>query len=187
MEREQILIKESVQGNEQSFAELINTYKNYVFAIILNFIKDYDEVENVAQEVFLQIYISLPQYEQDNLKGWIGRIASNKSIDWLRRKRSKFKEETLENSEEIIDKLGANQKDNPELLLIEKENKENLKRALDSIPDIYRITIEKFYFQGKSYEEIAAEENITVKAVASRLYRGKNILKEKWRERNETL
>lgn len=187
MERELLLIKESIEGNEESFAEIVNTYKNYVFAIILNFIKDYNEVENVAQEVFLQIYISLPQYNNDNFKGWISRIASNKSIDWLRRKRSKFKEETLENSEDIIDKLGANQKENPELLLIEKENKESLKEALYSLPDIYRITIEKFYFEGKSYEEIALEENITVKAVASRLYRGKNILKEKWRERNETL
>lgn len=187
MERELLLIKESIEGNEDSFSELVNTYKNYVFAIILNFIKDYDEAENVAQEVFLQIYISLPQYDNNNFKAWVSRITSNKSIDWIRRKKSKFKEETLENSEDIIDIAGADQKDNPEMLLVEKENKENLRDALNNIPIIYKSTLEKFYFQGKSYEEIATEEEVSVKTVASRIYRGKNILKEKWRERNETL
>ena len=105
MDRELILIKKAKEGDQAAFEEIVELYKNYVFAIILNFIKDYNEVENVAQEVFLQIFISLPKYKSDNFKGWIGRISSNKSIDWIRRKKSKFKEETMENSEEIIENL----------------------------------------------------------------------------------
>ena len=67
--------------------------------------------------------------------------------------------------------------------LINKENREYLIQILNSMPIIYRESIEKFYFQDKSYEEIAKDENVTVKTIASRLYRGKNILKEKWSER----
>lgn len=185
MDKELLLIKESIEGNEDSFSEIVNIYKNYVFAIILSFIKDYDEVENVAQEVFLQIYVSLPSYDNNNFKAWISRITSNKSIDWIRKKKSKFKEELLEDSQTIIDIVGVDQKDNPEILLVEKENKETLFRTLNGLPDIYREVIEDFYFKEKSYEQIAKDKDVTVKTIASRLYRGKNMLKEKWREENE--
>lgn len=182
MDNESVLIKRSMEGNEEAFKELINIYKNYVFAIVLNFIKDYGEAENVSQEVFLQIYLSLPNFKDDNFKAWISRIASNKSIDWIRSKRSKFREETLESTEEIIDNIKMTNENTPEYLLLEKESRENLLLKLNSIPEIYRITLEKFYFEDKSYEEIALEEDVTVKTIASRLYRGKNMLKEKWRE-----
>src|SRR5699024_3702971 len=182
MTHESSLIKKSIEGDEDSFKELIDIYKNYVFAIILNFIKDYEEVENVAQEVFLQIYLSLPKYKDDNFKAWIGRIASNKSIDWLRSKRSKFKEKTLEDGEELIGIIKTDHKDNPEDILVKNENSQLLLSYLNSIPDIYKRTLEKFYFQDKSYEEIAKEEDLSLKTIASRLYRGKLILKEKWRK-----
>lgn len=182
MENENLLIKKAALGDEDSFSILINNYKNYVFAIILNFIKDYDEAENVAQEVFFQIYISLPKFDQNNFKAWIGRITTNKSIDWLRKKRAKHNDEILEEHDNNID-LNAN----PELILLEKYKHEKLKQALKSIPDIYRVVLEKFYFREKSYETIAEEEDVTIKAVASRLYRAKMLLREKWRSEDESL
>jgi RNA polymerase sigma factor (sigma-70 family) len=187
LSNESVLIKKAIEGDQDSFAKIVDLYKNYVFAIILNFIKDYNEVENVAQEVFLQIYLSLPKYQEDNFKGWIGRIASNKSIDWIRKKKSKFREEVLENSEELINNPRLSHVDTPEEILIQKEKKESITKLCKSVPPIYEEVIVKFYLQGKSYEEIAAEEEVSVKTIASRLYRGRNMLKEKWREENETL
>jgi len=186
MERESLLIKESIEGSEKAFANIVNNYKNYIFAIILNFIKDYGEAENVAQEVFLQIYTSLPTYDNDNFKAWISKIAANKSIDWIRRKKTKFREEAVENTMELIDST-ASDKNNPEISIVDKERKEVLTRALNNMPEIYRVVIEKFYFQEKSYEMIAKEEDVPIKTIASRLYRAKILLKEKWREENETL
>lgn len=185
MDTENTLIEKATAGDEESFSKLIEHYKNYVFAIILNFIKDQNEVENVAQEVFLQIYVSLPKYDQNNFKGWIGRITTNKSIDYLRKKKTKFKEETLE--DELIEIIEIDQRNNPEFLLVEKEKQKEIMKVLNSIPEIYRITIEKFYFQEKSYEIIAKEEDVTTKTIASRLYRAKILLKEKWRDENEAL
>lgn len=180
------LIGRAIKGDQDSFAQIVDLYKNYVFAIILNFIKDYNEVENVAQEVFLQIYLSLPTYKSNNFKGWIGRIASNKSIDWLRKRRSKFKEEVL-GEEDLVNHINLTSTDTPETLLIKKEREMEINNLCKSIPSIYEETIRKFYMEGKSYEEIAREEGVTVKTIASRLYRGKNMLKEKWRDHNETL
>ena len=163
---EELLIKRAVAGDEDSFNQIIEIYKNYVFAIILNFIKDYGEVENVAQEVFLQIYISLPNYDADNFKGWISRITSNKSIDWIRKKKSKFKEETLEIMDVLVDHLEIDSVDTPEQLLIRKEDSEELVNVLNSIPDIYREVLERFYFKEMTYEEIAKEEDVALKTIA---------------------
>ena len=185
MERESLLIKESIKGDEKAFAGIVNNYKNYVFAIILNFIKDYGEAENVAQEVFFQIYTSLPNYNNENFKAWIGKIAANKSIDWIRKKKAKYREEAVENTVDLID--GTMMDNNPETLIVQKEREEALSNVLNDMPEIYRVVIEKFYFHDKSYEIIAEEENVPVKTIASRLYRAKIILKEKWREENETL
>jgi RNA polymerase sigma factor (sigma-70 family) len=185
MNNEEIFIKEAASGNEEAYAELINTYKSYVFAIILNFIKDYNEAENIAQEVFLQIYVSLNKFEYDNFKSWIGKIAANKSIDWLRKKKSKYKEELVD--DEVLENSEANISNNPESLIVEKERRENLINMLNTLPDAYRDTLEKFYFQEKTYELIAEEDNVSVKTVASRLYRAKLLLKEKWRDENEAL
>ena len=91
------LIKKILSGDDNAFSQVVDEYKNYVFAIILNFIKDYDEVENVAQEVFLQVYISLPDFKIENFKGWIGRIAVNKSIDWKRKNAKIYTEERIGN------------------------------------------------------------------------------------------
>ena len=136
MENESLLIEKAALGDEESFSILINNYKNYVFAIILNFIKNYDEAENVAQDVFFQIFVSLPKYDQNNFKAWLGRITTNKSIDCLRKKKAKFNEEALGEDNNSVDAAA-----NPEIILLEKYNREKLKKALDGIPDIYRVTL----------------------------------------------
>lgn len=186
MDYESKLIQRSVKGDEESFKELIDIYKGYVFAIILNFIKDYEEVENIAQEVFLQVYLSLDKYREDNFKAWIGRIASNKSIDYLRSRRNRYKEEILEDEEKIRNRMVEDYGDSPEDLFLNKEARKRLLSNLNKLPKIYKRTLERFYFQDKSYKEIAREEKVSEKTIASRLYRGKIILKEKWREGNET-
>lgn len=181
------LIKQVLSGDNNAFEKIVEQYKGYIFAIILKFTKDQKEAENIAQEVFLQIYISLPEYKFDNFKGWIGRIAVNKSIDWKRRKQAKFKEQVMKNSIEVIDRQESNYQKTPEEMLIEKEKLKKVHKLCESIPQIYKNAIIKFYFEEKSYEEIAKDENTTVKTIASRLYRGRIMLREKWREEDGTL
>lgn len=115
MDQDIQLIKRVLAGEKAAFEKIVEKYKGYVFAIIFNFIKDYDEAENIAQEVFLQIYISLPEFKFDNFKGWISRVTANKAIDWKRKKKSKFREETMEYMEAIADKESIREFKTPQL------------------------------------------------------------------------
>lgn len=179
---EKLLIEKASKGEKESFEKIINIYKNYVFAIILNFIKDSEEVQNISQEVFLQVYISLPKFKEDNFKAWISRITTNKAIDYLRKKRVRVKESQIDELENIDIKFLLVDRNGPESIFIDKENREEIKKKIDALPEIYRATIIKFYLEEKSYEEIALEDNVAIKTVESRLYRARLILKENWRD-----
>lgn len=187
MSEESVLIEKAARGDKESFERIINTYKNYVFAIILNFIKDNEEAQNISQEVFLQVYVSLPNFKEDNFKAWISRITTNKSIDYLRRKRSRVKEVEIEKLEGLDLSYERKQDDQPELLLINKENKEEIKREIENLPEIYRESINKFYFEEKSYEQIALDQGVSKKTIESRLYRARLLLKKNWRDRDDSL
>lgn len=181
------MIKKAASGHNESFESLVKAYKGYVFAIILTFIRENEEAENVSQEVFLQIYISLPKFQEDNFKAWISRIATNKSIDYLRKKRSRIQESKLEDIQEIVIKEDVRQVTNPESLLIDKEKSEEIRREIEKLPQIYAHTIRKFYLEEKSYEEIALEDKVPIKTVESRIYRGRLLLKKKWRDKDGSL
>jgi len=174
------LVQRCLDGDREAFSLLIEEYKGYVFAIILRFIQDQEMVRDIAQEVFLQVYQSLNSYQPQNFKGWIGKITVNKTIDYKRKCKTfelKLEEASLYQEHE---KIGE-----PERLWLEKEKENQVQEVLQQLPLLYREMIYKHYYQGKSYQEIASEEGISKKTVESRLYRARNIFRQKWRDLNK--
>ncbi len=179
------LIQAAQNGNSEAFRQLVEIYKAYVFAICFNILRDKDEAENMAQEAFIEVYRSLKSYEFRGFKTWMGRIAANKCIDYKRKMKKKLIHEVNIEDENLY--IIADDKPIIEKI-IENEDKERLRNILYTLPEVYISTIKKYYMQGKTYEEIAREENVSIKTVESRLYRGRKILREKWEEEeNETL
>lgn len=179
MNPEDILIKRAAIGDKAAYEQLVNKYKGYVFAIILNFIEDRFYAENVAQEVFLQVYISLPQYRFEGFKTWLGRIATRKAIDWGRVHGKYRTRERFAADEELSERNG--EYDSPEDKLIRHEEAARIRKLCDQLPENYQRIVEKYYFMGKSYRQIAEEENIAVKTVETRLYRARRKLREQWK------
>lgn len=166
-----------VAGDAEAFEKIIDHYKAYVFAIVLRFLQDPDDVQDVVQEVFLQLYRSLPGYQPDNLKGWIGKITANKAIDWKRRQ-SRF----LWDSEKSLSTISEDADAGPERVILKKERDEYIKALCTALPQHYSRIVIKYHFEDKSYQQIAREEGISLKTVESRLYRARKILKERWKE-----
>ena len=171
-----------MDGDEHAFMDFVNQYSPYLFAVVYPIIGEQHSTEDVLQESFLQIYRSFPQYKHKGLKTWIARIATNKAIDW---KRKNAKEKAVPLNEEInLQRTSLTEpgKEQPETAQLQLEEKEQLIEICRSLPLIYQETIEKFYFQDKSYAEIAHEQGVSVKTVESRLYRAKQLLKKRWEE-----
>lgn len=163
----------------QAFEELINQYKAYVFAIILRIINDPDDAQDIAQEVFLQLYRSLPEYQPDHLKSWIGRITTNKAIDW---KRKRARQLALVDSDIERQTIPGVMDMSPEQMLLQQERESHMKDLCRSLPPRYSQVIIKYHFENKSYQQIAREEGISLKTVESRLYRARRLLRERWKE-----
>ncbi|HHY30231.1 MAG TPA: sigma-70 family RNA polymerase sigma factor [Syntrophaceticus sp.] len=183
------LVQRCLDGEQDAFTLLVETYKGYVFAIILSFVRDEETAKDIAQEVFLQVYRSLASYRQQNFKGWIGRITANKAIDYKRKKRLTLCE--METAEQILGRDDDGDDDNSgdlEKLLLQKEQETRVKEVLLRLPPIHKTVLYKFYFQNKSYQEIAREEGIRPRTVESRLYRAREAFRQEWGvESNETL
>ncbi len=172
-------IEDFLARDPQAFEALINQYKAYVFAIILRIINDPDDAQDIAQEVFIQLYRSLPEYQPDHLKAWIGRITTNKAIDW---KRKRARQLALVDSDIERQTIPGVMDMSPEQMFLQQERESHVKDLCRSLPPRYSQVIIKYHFENKSYQQIAREEGISLKTVESRLYRARRLLRERWKE-----
>ncbi|HHX75236.1 MAG TPA: RNA polymerase sigma factor [Firmicutes bacterium] len=180
MNSDDLLVKRAVSGDKTACEKLVQKYQAYVFAIILNLTGDSFTAENLAQEVFLQMYISLPRYRFEGFRTWLGRIAARKAIDWKRKQqRIQERERRLADRERLKLQGGHG---GIEEKLIRQEEAEKVKDLCRRLPASYQRVISQYYFAGKSYQEIAGEEGVAVKTVETRLYRARKKLQAWWKE-----
>jgi RNA polymerase sigma factor (sigma-70 family) len=173
----------ALNGDQDAFRILVNEYENLVYCICLNAVHDPHEAENLTQDTFLQVYKSLSRYEFRGFKTWISRIALHKALDFKRRAAGKTKKEEIGWTE--MDELPAKEMSIPDLL-VKEEEKELLEACLHRMPEHYETVLRKCYQENKSHKQIAMEENISVRTVETRLYRGKKILRDCFEEMNKT-
>ncbi len=181
MTSEEIIINNALSGNQEAFRSIVDGYKRYVFAIIFNIIKNTEETENVAQETFLQVYRSLSTYRQGSFKSWIGKIAVNKAIDWKRKNSREGAIDRVIYLEDMREGIAA-EEDLIEEKMIKAEEADRVKELCNRLPSIYGSVIDKYYIKNMNYQEIAAEEGVSVRTIETRLYRAKKLFKDAWRE-----
>lgn len=175
---DQVLIQKVKSGNDHAFRLLVEKYRNDLFRTIFAVLRDQKEAEDAAQEVFLKIYTSLPQYEDQGFKTWITRIAVNHAID-VKRKRDRRQEETME----LVDyDFQGSPSEGVEAVVIEKERRELVREKLNELPVNYRNVIYDFYIAEKTYQQMAREQNVGIKTIETKLYRARLWMKKHWKE-----
>jgi RNA polymerase sigma-70 factor (ECF subfamily) len=169
------LIKETLDGNREAYRELVIRYQQLIFAVVLKIVDNYQDAEDIAQETFVKAYQSLASYRGEaKFSTWLVRLATNKALDYLR-KQQRLARDVLE---ENVERLSVTSESLPERIVLHKEDLEYLRQGLDNLPDSYRRALYRCYFDELSCKEIAEHEGVPVKTIASRLYRGKKILRE---------
>lgn len=180
METDEQLIQRAADGEKVAFQDLILRYQSKVYAVAYKVTKNQKDAEDIAQEVFLQLYRSLSQFQGDStFSTWIYKISMNKALDYKR----KMARTPSYQHEEISANLST--KDTPENSLIKKEERELAHDFVEHLPPNYQDVVNLYYFQQQSYHEIANQLDIAVKTVESRLYRAKIMMRKYGKEQND--
>ena len=157
------------------FGELVQRYQDPVFGMALRFVGSRGDAEDVAQEVFLRVYRGLDGFKGDaKFSTWLYRVTFNLCTDWLRRnRRADRRAAAIEEAAEVADG-----RVNLEERILETEQRDKVRRALDRLDERYRSVVVLLYYQKMSYEQIAAVLQLRVKTVETRLYRARKMLRQ---------
>jgi RNA polymerase sigma factor (sigma-70 family) len=175
------LLHEALVDDQKAFEALVNRYQHALFGLIYRYVGDYHEAHDVLQQVWLQLYLSLPTLPPDlRVKPWLFTVARNRSVDVLRRKRLlSFSEIEMGNEEDeaaFLDTL-MDMSPTPEELLEQRDLERAILRAIRAVPRAYRSVILLYYQEHMTYAEIGRALKVPVSTVKARFHRAKPFLR----------
>ena len=178
-EDDKILVKQALKGSQRAQTAIYNKYHDHIRKFINNIINNNADAEDLTLEVFTRVFKYLYSYNFSNaFSTWLFRIATNKSIDYLRKKQNDpvINSNQYDYMEEAVRKVYTEDLD-PEELLIEKHDEEKIRKQIMELNPYSRKIIELRYFNHLSYEDIAKELNVGIGTVKSQLHRAKYLLR----------
>ena len=169
------LINACLDGDEDSFAELVDRYKNLVYSIILRQTRDKEEANDLAQDVFLKAFKSLASYTPEyKFSTWIMRITGNHIIDQHRKRRMELV--SFEEYVEAGNQIGSGS--SPEVSYLKLEQNEAINKIIEGLPEMYRTPVVLYHQQDLSYAEISEKIGEPLSKVKNRIFRGRKMLKD---------
>jgi len=161
-------------GDTSAFEILVMRYQKQIFALAYRLGGDYDEANDMAQEAFLRIYRELPRYDASRrFFPWMYKVAYNTCLNVLH-KRPREAANLDQMGDTAAPDAAAH---SPTAAYAETERAEVIHRALQSLPEQYRIPLTLKYLGGLSYQEISEQMDLPVSTIETRLFRGRNMLR----------
>lgn len=175
---EQKLIARAASGHMDAFETLVRQNEKFVYNIALKMLRNEQDAEDAAQEVFIKAYTSLASFRGDSkFSVWLYRMTSNVCIDMLRRRRGGTVSLSTEDGEggetetQIADERFSAQK-----ILERKELRQAVRDGLERLPEKDRRILVLREMGGRSYEEISQMLSLDIGTVKSRIFRARKKL-----------
>lgn len=161
---------------DENFIQYVNQYSNLVFSICYKITKDYFDAEDLTQETFLSVYKHLPSFDGQNERAWICRIATNKSLDYLKKatRRSTPTEDTYFHG---MEQKGLTVEED----YFDKEVKRQLLQICEQLKPPYNEVAKDYFYKEMTVNEIASAKGKNPKTIQTQVYRAKAMLKKLWR------
>ena len=160
--------------SKENFIRLVRQYQNLVFSICLKLTGDYFAAEDLAQETFLSAYRHLEQFDGQEEKAWLCRIASNKCVDYLR----KAKRRAVPVSNEDFPEQATTPQEEPLSRVLNQELLAEIAAACNGLKPPYREVAEAHFVRGKPAAEIAEETGTGINTVKTHIRRARELLKK---------
>lgn len=180
-----MLVKAVIQGEIKAFEQLIHNYERLVNSIVYKMVGQTEDREDICQETFLRVYKNLGSFKfQSKLSTWIGNIAFNLSVNYLKKKKNflidDYSPQSINNEEtenygfglEIIDTHPL-----PDESLLTKEKIDLLSKALEELNPIEKTVLQLFHYEDLSLGEISIITNLPVNTIKSHLFRARKNMK----------
>lgn len=184
-EKSQILDSEVVErvltGEKELYELLIRRYNQKLYRTVRSYLKEETEVEDAMQDTYLRAYEKLYQFRKDALfSTWLIRIGINVALAKLRENKKLAPATTLDGFQDntLILQLPEPTLMNPEKIVIQKEGKQLLEKAIDCLPEKYRIIYVLREMEDLSITEIMECLDLSESNVKVRLHRAKSMLKD---------
>lgn len=172
MEQERLWIQQVLAGDKQAYANIINKYKNQLYATILRMTKNPQDAQDLVQDAFIKVYRNLEKYDGSGpFAGWLYRIAINHCMDEFRKKRYSTVQVEIDESKVV-------NREHPEVVFLKKEKSRQLERLITTLPEDERLTILLRYVNEMSYEEIGEVMDMPLSTVRNKLHRAKKKMRE---------
>jgi RNA polymerase sigma-70 factor (ECF subfamily) len=156
-------------GDEGAFQELVDTYKDLVFALIARTIQDRSRADDLAQDVFLRIHRGLPYFRGEaRLSTWIYRIVANVCVQERGRPRAAA---SLDDERTHVRPSAADRR------FGDLELRDRLEKAIARLPAHYRLLIAAHYLDGVQYEDLAEALQMPLGTIKTQIYRAKQQLR----------
>jgi RNA polymerase sigma-70 factor (ECF subfamily) len=171
---ERALVERCRAGDEGAFQELVDRYKDLVFALIARTVQDRSRAEDLAQEVFMRVHRGLPYFRGEaRLSTWIYRIVSNVCVqEHSKTPRTVSLDALAEEPARSTALPSARDRRFGDL-----ELRDRLEKAIARLPANYRLLIAGHYLQGIQYEDLAEALDLPLGTVKTQLHRAKQQLR----------
>jgi RNA polymerase sigma-70 factor (ECF subfamily) len=188
-QEERALVQRAQQGDERAFEQLVRQHQHRVFGLVARILHRQDDVEDIAQQVFLKVYLSLNRFDQRAaFSTWLYKIAVNECWDHLRKKKVRPLLYESDLSEEQVSRLDgiATLGRSVEGLDEQAETKDTLARVLEILSEQDRELLLLKEVEGFSVQELAEILGLNVNTVKVRLFRARGKIVEMQRRRAGT-
>ncbi len=175
-EEDQQLVERVQRGDKRAFDLLVLKYQHKILGLVVRFVRDPHEAQDVAQEAFIKAYRALANFRGDSaFYTWLYRIAINTAKNYLvsRGRRPPETDVSAEDAEFYDGDHGLKDIESPERLLLRDEIEVTVHRAIAQLPEDLRTALTLREFDGLSYEDIAAVMRCPVGTVRSRIFRAR--------------
>ncbi len=179
-----MLVQRVQQGESAAFDLLVLRYQHKVLKLIMRYVHDAVEAEDVAQEAFIRAYRALPSFRGDSaFYTWLYRISINTAKNALvaNRRRPVDYSLDLQDTEDYAMQARLKDPETPEGLLLTEEIQNTVNSAIEHLPEDLRTAIVLRELEGLSYEEIAKAMDCPVGTVRSRIFRAREAIDRKLR------
>ncbi|TAJ13654.1 RNA polymerase sigma factor [Marinilabiliaceae bacterium JC017] len=180
MSKDLELVNKVKSGNTAMFYDLVNIYQKQVVNTCYSFVNHKEDAEDVAQEVFVEVYRSINKFrEESSFSTWLYRLSVNKSLDFIRARNRQKRGSGLLSfwSGGELERLNVVSLDQPGEVLESEERRTILLAAINKLPERQKVAITLSKLEELSQEEVAEVMQTSVSSVESLLVRAKKRLR----------